>query len=823
MIVLKFGGTSVADARNIQKVGNIIAQRLKKNKKDKIAVVVSAMTGVTDELIKISRMAANHEVAYTDLFNKLRTRHQHAIRDLGLMKDKSVHDHVEELFAGLHDILHGVFLVGELSLRTLDFISGHGELLCAKMVASSFKIQKMRAGFMDARNFIKTDETFGSALVDFELTNKNLRSHFRTTKNEVEVLTGFVASTSRNETTTLGRGGSDYTAAIVGAALNVSEIQIWTDVDGVMTADPRKVRKAFSIPTMTYEEAMEMSHFGAKVIHPPTIQPALEKSIPLRIKNTFRPEAEGTLISTKSNGGPFLIKGVSSIDDISLLTLQGSGMVGVSGISARLFNALSLSKVNVILITQGSSEHAITFAVKPGDAAFAKKSIDAAFLLEIKNHLLEPIKVENGLSIIAVIGENMRNTPGVSGRLFQALGKNGISIVATAQGSSELNISTVIHKVDLIKGLNALHQTFFLSDVKTLSVYLVGAGLIGNTLIKQIEKHKQFLKEARMLEISVAGIATSKKMFFNADGINLKRYREYLDNDGEKMTMQGFIERMKELNLPQSIFVDCTSSEDVASYYAKILDASISVITPNKIGNAGSYAQYKQVREIERKRNVRFLYETNVGAGLPIISTLNDLLTSGDKIISIEAVLSGTLSYIFNNYKEGVKFSDVVNKAKDLGYTEPDPRDDLKGTDVARKLLILARETGLALELKDIKVEQILPPNCLKAKTVADFMKELVASDAVFEERRKKAAGKNKHLRFIAKLEKGKATVSLLEVDMTHPFYHLSGSDNIVSFTTDRYHDRPLVVKGPGAGAEVTAAGVFAQVISIGNYFEGGN
>ncbi len=823
MIVLKFGGTSVGSSVNILKTAAVVASVQKSSKKKKLAVVVSAMTGVTDELIKISQLASKRDSSYTSLFNKLRNRHQQTITELGLDKEKALHDYVEELFSELHDILHGVYLIAELSPRSLDFIAAHGELLSARIIASCFRKQKINAGFIDARTIIKTDEQFGSALVDFHTTNKNFKSYFKSTKNDVEVITGFVASTDKNETTTLGRGGSDYTAAIAGAALDASEIQIWTDVDGVMTADPRKVRKAFSVPSMTYVEAMEMSHFGAKVIHPPTIQPALEKEIPLRIKNTFHPDAEGTLISTKSSKNSFLIKGVSSIDDVSLLTLQGSGMVGVSGISGRLFNALSSSKVNVILITQGSSEHTITFAVKPGDAQHAKKSIEHAFYLEIKNHLIDEVKIESGLSVIAIVGENMRNTPGVSGRLFQALGKNGISVVATAQGSSELNITTVIHKHDLVKGLNALHQSFFLSDVKTLSVYIVGAGLIGSTLIKQIEKHKQHLRQARSLEISVAGIATSKKMYFNPDGINLKKYKELLDSEGEKMSQDAFITRMKEYNLPQSIFVDCTSNENIASAYAHILDASISIVTPNKVGNAGTYSNYKRVRENAKKRNVCFLYETNVGAGLPVISTLNDLLTSGDEIISIEAVLSGTLSYIFNNFKEGIKFSSVVEKAKELGYTEPDPRDDLSGTDVARKLLILARETGLPLELKDIKVEQILPDFCLKAKSVPDFMKSLLKADIVFEERRKKAAAQQKQLRFIAKLEKGKASVALQEVKTDHPFYHLSGSDNIISFVTERYHDRPLVVKGPGAGAEVTAAGVFAQIISIGNYFEGGN
>jgi len=580
------------------------------------------------------------------------------------------------------------------------------------------------------------------------------------------------------------------------------------------------VKKAFCVPTMTYEEAMEMSHFGAKVIHPPTIQPALEKGIPLWIRNTFRPDSKGTLISTVSSDHDFLIKGISSIDDIALLTLQGSGMVGVAGISARLFGALSQAKVNVILITQGSSEHTISFAVKPGDSVLARRAIEEAFALEIQAKLIEKVRVEEKLSIVAVIGENMRNTPGVSGRLFQALGKNGISVVATAQGSSELNISVVVQRENLDKALNSLHQAFFLSDVKTLSVFLVGCGLIGSTLLKQIEKHKQHLRSARSLEISIVGIANSRNMVFNPDGIAPGKYKELLSDSQEKMDPEKFIQRMKELNLPQSIFLDCTSSEDIVTHYAEILESSISIVTPNKIANSGKLSNYKKLREIARHRNVRFLYETNVGAGLPVINTLTDLLTSGDRIIRIEAVLSGTLSFIFNTFKEGTKFSEIVREAMHRGYTEPDPRVDLSGKDVARKLLILARETGLDIEMKDIQIEQILPPSCQKAKSVQEFLNELEKNNSVFAKRRDKAMKSDKVLRFIASLSNGKAKISLQEVDAMHPFYNLSGSDNIISFTTERYHDRPLVVKGPGAGAEVTAAGVFAEIISVGNYFD---
>jgi aspartokinase/homoserine dehydrogenase 1 len=816
MIVVKFGGTSVATAQRIEGLAAIVNDLKKKHKK--VGVVVSAFGGVTDELIKMSRLAAKQDDEYISVFREIRERHVKTVRELGMHRDKSLHDFLESTFAELHDILHGVYLVRELSSRTLDFLSGHGEVLSANIIAHYFKSQKMGASFLDARTVIRTDENFGSARVDFNVTNRNIRDYFKKSKS-IEVITGFVSSTAKNEMTTLGRGGSDYTAAIFGAALDATEIQIWTDVDGVMTADPRKVKKAFSIASMTYEEAMEMSHFGAKVIHPPTIQPALDKKIPLLIKNTFKPQHPGTFISTKSSDPEFLIKGISSIDNISLLTMQGSGMVGVAGISARLFNSLSQAKVNVIMITQGSSEHTISFAVKPEDSIKAQQAIEESFHLEIRARMIQKPKVENNLSIIAVIGENMRNTPGVSGRLFQALGKNGISVVATAQGSSELNISTVIHRHDLDKALNSLHQAFFLSDVKTLSVFLVGTGLIGKTLMTQISKHKDYLKSSRSLEISIVGISNSRKMIFDSDGISLSRYQENLDK-GEPADMVQFVQAMINMNLPQSIFVDCTSNEVVVKHYAEIMENSISIVTPNKIANSDSYKNYLNLRSIAKKRNVRFLYETNVGAGLPVINTLTDLLNSGDEIRRIEAVLSGTLSFIFNNFNEGTAFSDIVKQAQEKGFTEPDPRVDLSGKDVARKLLILARETGMKIELKDIQIDGILPASCLRAPSVQAFFVELKKNNHLFEAMRAKAAKNNKVLRFIASLDKGKAKISLQDVDSSHPFYNLSGSDNIISFTTDRYTDRPLVVKGPGAGAEVTAAGVFAEIISISKYFE---
>jgi aspartokinase/homoserine dehydrogenase 1 len=815
---MKFGGTSVAGADRIKALDAVI-RAARKPASERTIVVVSAQSGVTDDLIRMSRMAARRDRGYVEVLERVRHRHEETVRLLRLGKDKSLHDELKADFSGLYDTLHGVFLVGELSDRTLDFLSAHGELLSARIIAAYLRSRGRSAAFLDARDVIRTDEQFGNARVNFAVTNRQIGQWLRKHREQIVVMTGFIASTARQETTTLGRGGSDYTAAIAGAAVKAREIQIWTDVDGVLTADPRKVRKAFTVPAMSYREAMEMSHFGAKVIHPPTIQPALEKGIPLRIKNTFRPEAAGTFVSRKANGADFLIKGISSIDDISLLTLEGSGMVGVAGISARLFGALSQAKVNVILITQGSSEHTITFAVRPGDAAHAREAIEEAFRFEIRDHLIEPVRVEEGLSVIAVIGENMKNTPGVSARLFGALGKNGISVVATAQGSSELNISTVIRRHDLGKAMNALHQAFFLSDVKTLSVFLVGTGLIGTTLLKQVAEHRDHLRKARSLEIVIAGVANSRKMLFAPDGISLRRLHENLDRSGEAMDIRVFVERMKSMNLPQTVFVDCTSNESVAAIYGDLIGSNISVVTPNKLANAGPYRQYRKLHDLVRHHHAKFLYETNVGAGLPVINTLQNLLTSGDRIRSIEAVLSGTLSYIFNTFREGVAFSEVVRQAKALGYTEPDPRIDLSGTDVARKLLILARETGLQLEASDIRIDPLLPAKLMKAKTVAAFLSALPDIDAAMEERRARAAKKGCVLRFIASLENGKATIRLSEVDAKHPFYNLSGSDNIISFRTDRYNQRPLIVKGPGAGAEVTAAGVFAEIISIGNYF----
>jgi len=626
---------------------------------------------------------------------------------------------------------------------------------------------------------------------------------------------GFIASNQEGVTTTLGRGGSDYTAAIVAAGIEAEELEIWTDVDGVMTADPRKVKRAFTLKTMTYEEALEMSHFGAKVIHPPTIQPVLEKNIPIRIRNTFNPEFKGTLIADDTEDNQ-TVKGIASISDVVLVNMQGSGMIGVAGIAGRIFNSLAKSKVNIILITQASSEHSITFAVKPEDAQNAKKAVDEAFEYEIKTGLLEEIELQYDFSIVAVIGSKMKHTTGLAGRLFKALGNNGVNIFAIAQGSSELNISVVVEKSDETKSISALHQAFFDTDLKTINVYLVGYGLIGKTLLEQMKSQQAYLLERYSLEMRLVGVTNTRKMHFENRGMDIWEAENLLDQSDMEADLRVFIENMKVYNLPNSILIDCTASAVPINFYREILESSISIVTPNKIANSGSYQDYLDYQHLAEKHDAHFLYETNVGAGLPIISTIKDLLKSGDEIYKIEAVLSGSLSFIFNTYSADNSFYEVVQAAKEKGFTEPDPRDDLSGKDVARKALILAREIGVGLEMKDIAIENILPASSIEAVEVEAFMETLKAEDAFFVAKRDAALAEGKRLRFLASITKDATKVELKAVDSSHPFYDLSGSDNMVVLYSQRYKERPLVIKGPGAGASVTAAGVFAEIIRIG-------
>ncbi|TAH26088.1 MAG: bifunctional aspartate kinase/homoserine dehydrogenase I [Cytophagales bacterium] len=819
MKILKFGGTSVGSAETIATVCSILKKHHQNNQQ--FSVVFSAMSGITNDIIMMSKLAAEGKSAHQDILKKIEERHVSLVKTLIDVKVQSrVIANVKKLINELEDVLNSVLQLWELSLRTQDYLLSFGERLSAYIVSEYLKENGIQCEFLDARELVKTDSNFGNAKVDFKATEKNIKSYFENHK-VAQVITGFIASNEQGETTTLGRGGSDYTASIFASAIGAEEIEIWTDVDGMMTADPRKVKRAFTLPALSYVEAMEMSHFGAKVIYPPTLQPAFNKKIPIWIKNTFNPEFEGTIISAKSRPSDFLIKGITSIQKIALVSLQGSGIMGVPGASARLFNALAKEKINIILITQASSEYSICFAIEPSDSDRAKSAIESEFAQEIHDKKVDKAHIENNLSIIAIIGDNMRHTSGISGKLFSTLGKNGINVIAIAQGSSELNLSVVIPEHDLNKALNSLHESFFYFDQNSLNVFLVGLGLIGKTLLNQIEKQAQFLLEKRLLKINVIAISNTSKMYFDADSIPLNHWDNKLNEKGESASLPDFINQMIALNLPNSVFVDCTSSKEVIKHYEEILNSSISIVTPNKLANSGTGQTYQKLRNSAMKHGAKFLYETNVGAGLPVINTLQDLIFSGDEILKIEGILSGTLSYIFNTFKGDKKFSDVVKEAKEKGFTEPDPRDDLNGMDVARKILILSREVGVSMEIADVSVENILPELCLKAKTVDEFLDLLEQNNHVFSERREKADKEAKVLRFIASLEQGKAKVTLQAVDANHPFYSLSGSDNMIAFTTQRYKERPLVIKGPGAGAEVTAAGVFAEIISISNYLKG--
>ncbi len=815
MKVLKFGGSSVGTPERIKSIIKIVEPY---QQQEPIAIVFSAFSGITDRLINLSTLALAGDLSYKAELEQIEKRHLDAVRELiGVQRQSSILAQVKFLMNELEDILHGIFLVKERTTRTLDFVMSFGERLSAYIISEAFIDQKVEAEFLDARQVIRTDNHFGYAKVDFKKTNQLIQEYFKV-HTHLQIITGFVATSESGETTTLGRSGSDYTAAIFAGALKATSLEIWTDVDGMMTADPRKVKKAFTVNEMTYEEAMELSHFGAKVIFPSTMQPALANQIPIWIKNTFNPSFAGTKISAQANGKNLLIKGISSMDKISLLSVQGSGLVGVVGVSSRLFATLANEKISVILISQASSEHSICFVVETSFAKQAKQAIEKEFQYEILNGEMDEIAVETDLAVVAAVGENMKHNPGTSGRMFHALGKNGINISAIAQGSSELNISAVIKQSDISKALNVLHEAFFLSDRKILNLFLVGTGLIGKSLIKMINDQHANLAKSNLLEINIVAVANSRKMLFNELGLSLESCFDDLQATGEVMNMLAFTEHMKSLNLSNSIFIDCTSSEEVTEFYQAILNSNISIVTPNKKANSGTHEKYLSLKATAFKRGVKFLYETNVGAGLPVINTLNDLLLSGDKVMRIEAVLSGTLNFIFSSYSEGKKFSEVVKEAQVKGYTEPDPRDDLNGKDVARKILILARETGLKLEMNDVTVENLVPQDCRSIESVDDFFTGLAKHDAEFEQQVKVASAKKEKLRYMAVLENGKAQTKLMGVGEAHPFYSLAGSDNIILLTTERYSDRPMVIRGPGAGAEVTAAGVFADVIRIGNY-----
>lgn len=813
MKVYKFGGSSVG---NPQRIKGILELLIARTANDNCrAVVFSAFQGVTDQLIEMAQLAASGHADYTDLLKNLEDRHLTAVRELiDIHHQSNTMAVIKMMLNDLDDILQGIFLIKELSPRSKDFIMSFGERLSALIISRALTSAGLDNEFLDARTVIKTNSQFGNASVDFVRTNQLIEDHFQ--KHTIlQIVTGFVASTIGDETTTLGRGGSDYSASIIGAALDADEVQIWTDVDGVLTADPRKVTKAFPVESMTYEEALEMSHFGAKVIYPPTIQPLMSRNIPIRIKNTFNPAGSGTLISADAQPGLFAIKGISSIDDVSLIRLEGSGMVGVAGVAQRIFGSMARHGISVILISQASSEYSVCFAVRPEDAILARNILLDEFQLEIASKRISQVSIEDSLCIIAIVGENMRATPGIAGKVFQALGQNGVNISAIAQGSSELNISIVIQRDDERKALTAIHDAFFLSGFKTLNIFVLGVGVIGGTLIDMIRDHRLHLCNELLLDLRVVGVANSRKMYFDLNGIDDAIWRQTLEKSGGPMSMETFFEHMSQLNLPNSIFVDCTSNDEVSQLYANILEKSISVVTPNKKAASGSQEYYNELKAAAVRHNVKYLYETNVGAGLPVVKTIRDFRSSGDKIHKIEGILSGTVSFILNSLSADEKFSDIVLKARDLGYTEPDPRDDLNGMDMARKILILAREAGYSLELSDVQINKILPEELYKAKSVDAFFKLLPDVDDHFEQLRAKAARHGKVLRYVAIFANGKASTQLIEVDEDHPAYALRSSDNLVAINSDCYPNRPLVVMGPGAGPHVTANGVLADIIKV--------
>lgn len=812
MLVLKFGGTSVGSPLAIRKLIDVVRDTEHTGRTR--VVVVSAFSKITDSLIEVARLAESGDGTYLDKLDAIRTRHFDAVEELCDGEGRTTaEEFVRTSIDELARTLDGVRALGELSSRTLDSVMSFGERLSAFIIARAFRAVGVEADFLDTRTVVRTDDQFGSARFLSEDTYPAIRAALEA-RPALQIATGFIGSTQDGRTTTLGRGGSDLSAAIFGAALGAEEVEIWTDVDGILTADPKLVKGAFRIESISYVEAMELSHFGAKVLHPPTVKPALEKGIPIRIRNTFNPSCPGTLIAAEVPPSPYPVRGVSSMREIALIRVQGSGMMGVAGFSSRLFGCLARRKINVILISQASSEYSICFAVIPKDAANAAVAIREEFEREIASLTIDPPVIEKEVSIIAVVGSRMKSTSGISGKVFHSLGRNGVNVIAIAQGSSELNISAVIARSDESKALNAIHEAFFLSGVRSVNLFLVGVGLIGGTLLAQLTRQREVLADTHKIRVNLVGVANSRRMFFDVAGIDPEGAKAALA-DGESFTPEAFVARMRTLNLPNSAFCDCTASDEVPSVYEEVLRAAVPVVTPNKRANASSYAKYRTLVDYSRDRGIPYLYETTVCAGLPVISTIHDLALSGDTIRRIEAVLSGTLSFIFNNFDGTKPFSALVREAKAKGYTEPDPRDDLNAMDAARKALVLARECGMQIEFDSVEIEPILPPACLKAKDVATFFVELERADPSFESKRAAAAAEGKALRYVAVVEEGRARLALRAESEGSPFRSLADADNIVVITTDRYSKLPLVVKGPGAGAEVTAGGVFADIVRI--------
>ena len=809
MKVLKFGGSSVGTTNGIRNVKKIVSSQ-----KGQVIVVVSALGGVTDQLIKTAQMASVGNKAYEDELCVLTNRHYDLINDnitTGNKRDELLAK-VEQLLGELRDIFQGIYLIKDLSRKTNDTILSYGERLSSLIVA-----EVTGAAWKDSREFIKTERKQGKHILNAELTNKLVKDQLSDLP-QLTLIPGFIATDKNTgEVTNLGRGGSDYTAAIVAAALNAESLEIWTDVDGFMTADPRVIHNAYTISSLTYVEATELCNFGAKVVYPPTIWPVYHKNIPILIKNTFNPEAQGTVIRQgTANGSGKAIKGISSIDDTCLITVQGLGMVGVIGVNRRIFSTLAEHGISVFMVSQASSENSTSIGVRTADAVIACEVLDKEFSKEIELGEMFPMKAEYGLATVAIVGENMKHTPGIAGKLFGALGRSGISVIACAQGASETNISFVVNKKLLRKSLNVIHDSFFLSEYQVLNLFICGIGTVGHSLITQIESQREKLMRENGLQLNVVGIANSKKGLFTREGINLHDYKSQLLEKGKDCDLNVLLNEVTGMNIFNAVFVDCTANSGVASIYEQLLQHNISVVAANKIAASSPYENYIKLKLTAHQRGVKFLFETNVGAGLPIIKTINDLIHSGDKILKIEAVLSGTLNYIFNSLSAETTLSKAIAEAKQKGFSEPDPRIDLSGKDVIRKLVILGREAGYRLDQEDVEKHLFIPDQLMEG-SLDDFWKHIPELDADFETRRQHLAEQGKRWRFVARLFEGKATVGLEEVASNHPFYGLESSNNIILLTTERYHEYPMMIQGYGAGASVTAAGVFADIMSIAN------
>jgi aspartokinase/homoserine dehydrogenase 1 len=809
MKVLKFGGTSVGTADSILRVKSIV-----ESVDEPVVVVVSALGGITDKLINTSKIAASGDASYESEYREIVRRHEDMINDVipeGDCKILLLYK-VRELLNQLKDIFQGIYLIKDLSQKTSDTIVSYGE-----RISSIIAAQLTGAVWMDSRTFIKTEKKHSKHVLDTELTNSLIKEAFNKPFKRI-LVPGFIsADKNTGDVTNLGRGGSDYTAAIIAAALDAESLEIWTDVDGFMTADPRVISSAYTIKELSYVEATELCNFGAKVVYPPTIYPVCHKNIPILIKNTFNPEGAGTIIRQEiSNPLSKAIRGISSINDTSLITIQGLGMVGVIGVNHRIFRALAQNGISVFLVSQASSENSTSIGVRNADADLACDVLNEEFAKEISMGEISPIQAEKNLATVAIVGENMKHTPGIAGKLFGTLGRNGINVIACAQGASETNISFVVDYKSLRKSLNVIHDSFFLSEYQVINLFICGIGTVGNSLIEQIHSQRQRLMHENGLQLNVVGIANTKKALFCREGINLEGYRDQLLNNGEPSSLETLRDEIIGMNIFNSVFVDCTASADVASLYKDLLQHNVSIVAANKIAASSEYSNYSELKQIARQRGVKYLFETNVGAGLPIINTINDLIHSGDKILKIEAVLSGTLNFIFNKISADIPFSKAIKMAKEEGYSEPDPRIDLSGKDVIRKLVILAREAGYVLEQSDVEANLFVPDEFFTG-SLEDFWANIHDLDADFENRRKQLETNHKRWRFVAKLENGKANVGLQEVNAGHPFYGLEGSNNIILLTTERYKEYPMMIQGYGAGASVTAAGVFADIMSIAN------